>query len=197
MSTTLIKTFSSFYVFLFIFFGTLMTSCSDKKISTLLQFNCEKNYEFSELQSTKDTRGNFEMKIPKSWKKELFVSQDVTRLYFADTTQQLNETYIIDIGLFFSATTIDSDFIKKTHNNIQQDKTLSLIEESGITFHKKSGFAIRTKNNELNFENNCIEIYLNNKNNSYYIIKIDAYGNENIDERFCEALQLLDYADLR
>tara|TARA_B100000809_G_scaffold264657_1_gene321076 strand:+ start:4723 stop:5136 length:414 start_codon:yes stop_codon:yes gene_type:complete len=137
------------------------------------------------------------MKIPLSWKKEMFVNQNETRLYFADTTRQLNETFIIDIGLNFSKTKIDSTFIREIKKQIQENKNTKLIKESKITLKEKPGFVIQTKIEELSIEKNCIEIYLNNKNDSYYILKIDAYGKENIESRFCEAIQLLNHLDLR
>lgn len=195
MKTASSKNFHSFYLLLFLVFSFSLTSCKDKSIGSQLNIDCNNTYEFTQLKSTKDTKGNFEMKIPVSWKKEMFVNQNETRLYFADTTRQLNETFIIDIGLYFSNTKIDSNFIRETKKQIQQNSNLTLVKERNIIFKEKPGFAIQTNNKELGFEKSSIDIYLKNKNDSYYILKIDTYGNENIEERFCEALQILNYID--
>ncbi len=197
MRTTYARSQSYLYVSFLFVFSLSLTSCAEKNINNLLDIHCDNNYEFRELKSTTDTRGNFEMKIPLSWKKEMFVNQNETRLYFADTTRQLNETFIIDIGLNFSKTKIDSTFIREIKKQIQENKNTKLIKESKITLKEKPGFVIQTKIEELSIEKNCIEIYLNNKNDSYYILKIDAYGKENIESRFCEAIQLLNHLDLR
>lgn len=182
------------FLSLFIFFSTLLMSCSSENIQNSLEIDCDTDYEFSELTTTKDTRGNFEMKIPKTWKKEMFVNQDETRLYFADTTRQLNETFIIDIGLYFSKTIIDDAFIKNVTKEIKQN---NLVQKNAITYKEKSGYAIQFFSKELNLAKNSIEIYLNNKNDSYYLLKIDAYGDQNIENRFCEALQLLNKIDFK
>ena len=197
MTTTLIKIFKSLHIALIAVLFIFFTNCTDDSIATTLKINCADNYDFTELKSSKDTRGNFEMKIPSSWKKEFFVNPNETRLYFADTTRQLDETFIIDIGLYFSKTTIDSKFIAKQKEQIQQNKNIELIKENQISFQDKEGFALQTTSTNWDLKRNSVKLFLNNTNNSYYIIKIDTYGNKNTEEKLCEALQLLNHAELR
>lgn len=184
---------SQFHAFLAVVFILFFASCSDSSISKKLKIDCSDNYDFNQLKTTKDTRGNFEMKIPSNWKKEMFVNENETRLYFADTTRELNKTFIIDIGLYFSKVKIDTDFMNSKKIQIEEGQNIELEKLSKINYKDTDGYVVQTKSSELNLNKTGIEIYLNNKNDSYYILKIDAYGMENIESRICEALNLLEY----
>lgn len=176
---------------LFLIFSVSLTSCSKDTISSNFNYNCNYNFEYPKLQTTKDTNGNFEIKIPFNWKKEFFMSDSETRLYFADTTRQLTEAFIIDIGLYNSPQKIEEEYLKEIKKEIRNSKNAKVTDKT-ITFQEKPGYILEIQLTEMNINKNSIHIYLQNKNNSYYFIKIDAYGTELINKRLCEALQILD-----
>lgn len=185
------KTLSSLSILIIITFLCL-ASCKNKKLSNSVDFICRENTEFKNLKNTKEPNGNFEMMIPTNWKKEFFVSNRESRLYFADTTKELNQTYITDIGLYENKQVIDKNFLNKKLDSIKNEDHLDLITSNKITFQEKPGYIFHTTQNSKNIEKNTFEIYLQNRNRSYYLIKVDIYGNENQATRFCEALTLIE-----
>jgi hypothetical protein len=168
------------------------TNCKDKKVSVSSIFNCIEETKLSNLKETKEPNGNFEIKIPENWKKEFFISERESRLYFADTTQELNHSYITDIGLYQNKKVIDSVFFKNKLERIKNDTLLELINSGNMTFQEKPCYIFYTTQNKQNLEKSTFEIYLQNRNRSYYLIKVDVYGNENKESRFCEALDLIE-----
>ena len=168
------------------------TNCKDKKLSDSSIFTCIEKTKLSNLKRTKEPNGNFEIKIPENWKKEFFISERESRLYFADTTQELNHSYITDIGLYQNKNVIDAVFFKNKLERIKNDTLLELTSSGKIIFQEKPGYIFYTTQKKQNTEKNTFEIYLQNRNRSYYLIKVDVFGNENKESRFCEALALIE-----
>lgn len=168
------------------------TSCKNEKLSNSLNFNCSEVPLLKNLKNVSEPNGNFQIKIPSNWKKEFFISDKESRLYFADTTKELNQAYIADIGLFQIKKKIDKKFLQEKLDEIKGKNHLELKSSKKILFKEKPGYIFHITQNLQNIEKNTFEIYLQNKNRSYYLIKVDVYGTENQTTRFCEALALLE-----
>lgn len=172
-----------FYIALLIFI-----SCTNNSLSNSLKLNCESNTQQEKTKNCIEPNGNYEVNLPKDWKREFFISENESRLYYADTTRELNKTYISDVGLYQKKTEINQTFLDGKILEITKEPNTHLISSKKILFQEKPGYIIRTSQ----VDKNRLEIYLQNKNNSFYLIKIDAYGHENQSERFCEALTIIE-----
>ena len=170
----------------------IFIGCSDNTLKNTTDFDCQSSIKIDNLKNCKEPNGNYEINLPKNWKKEFFVSENESRLYFADTTKELNQTYIADIGLYYKKTEIDENFLQEKITSIQQDNYLNLISSEKIKFQEKQGYFFHTSQVLENSEKTSLEIYLQNRNKSFFLIKIDVYGNENKTERFCEALTIIE-----
>jgi hypothetical protein len=169
-----------------------VTSCKKENLSNSLSFICSGGLELNNFKNIKEPNGNFEIKIPANWKKEFFISERESRLYFADTTKELNQSYITDIGLYQNKKVINGLFFKEKLDSIKNESHLELTSSTKISFQEKPGYILHTTQNYKNTEKNTFEIYLQNKNRSYYLIKVDIYGKENQATRFCNALSLIE-----
>lgn len=168
-------------------------SCSKQKLKNSINLNCEVTTLNQEIKRITEPNGDFEVQLPKNWKREFFISENESRLYFADTTKELNKTFIIDIGLYKKKKSIDDDFFQSKLKSLETEQP---ITSEKISFQEKNGYLFYFKSENLNLIKNSIEIYLQNRNKSFYKIIIDVYGNENIQERFCEALNMVEKSKL-
>lgn len=170
-----------------------LNGCSKNKISDHLNFSCNTNYKFTNLKACLEPNENYKINLPNNWKREFFVSKNESRLYYADTTKELHKTYISDVGLYFKKTNINQDFLVGRISELEQDYGMQVIDSRNIVFQKKKGLLIYVSKETPAI--NSIELYLQNKNNSYFLIKIDVYGNENQHERLCEALSIIEISE--
>jgi len=180
------------------FFGLILiayiflASCKKKNFRDSLELDCSQEVRFSNLKTTLEPKGNFKINIPTHWKKEFFISEKESRLYFADTTKQLNESYIIDIALHQNKKILDSEFLNKKLDSIKTTKHLKLINSKKIIFQEKPGYLFHTRRNNYGIDKNTFDIFLQNRDRSYYLIRIDMYGDSNQTTRLCEALALIE-----
>ncbi len=87
---------------------------------------------------------------------------------------------------------INKKILQEKLVEIKNENSLELKNSKKILFQEKPGYIFHTTQNHQSIEKNTFEIYLQNKNRSYYLIKVDVYGAENKTTRFCEALALLE-----
>jgi len=168
----------------------IISSCTNNTIASTLGYSCVSEKGFTNLKSLTDVKNNFEIKIPEHWKKEFFVDNSESRLYCADTTKELNSTYIFDLGHYSGKLKIDTAFIKKAKKAISKNGSELILKSKKITFQNKPGYCFVSKSTSEKFEYQTLHAYISNKNNTYYLLKIDVYGTTHIEERFCEALSL-------
>ena len=174
----------------------LLVNCSEPNIQSVLNLNCSEQ-AFENLNTSKEPRGYFEVPIPNHFKKEFFVNEFESRLYFADTTKQLSDAYIMDFG-FYSATPteLNQPFIEKKILEYKNNTDVRLEVSEKIVFQGKTGHVLFSKKNDDFLPINSIEIYIPNTSNTYYYIKSDFYGNDNLESRICQALSLLELSKL-
>lgn len=180
------------YILYFIFISITFTSCSKNKLSDQINLNCNSKSISQEFKNCKEPNGHFEINLPKHFKREFFVSEHESRLYFADTTKELTATAITDVGIYFNKKNIDVAFFNEKLKTLKQEHPNQKIQAQKINFQNKTGFYFSFNAENENFQKNRIEIFLENKNNSYYLISIDTYGEQNTEERFCEALDIIE-----
>lgn len=173
-----------------ILLGILASSCSKQDLQSKMSFQCASSKPLEKLKKLTDVKNTFSIKIPKNWKKELYVSSKESRIYFADTTKELEDAYIFDIGYLQEPQTIDSNFT----SNFQKEliKKNQILDQSGKFFHaEKEGYFFLSSSKNFGMSAKNLHVYISG-NTFCYRIKIDVYGDQNIESRFCEALQFFD-----
>lgn len=170
-----------------------LLSCNTNSLKRNIGFDCDATSDFSNLIEIKDAKLTFETKIPSNWKRELFVDNYESRLYAADTTKELNHAYIFDLGHYSGELIIDKNFKTKISNEINSLNKSKITEAKIFTYKEKEVFYISYNSENGNIASNNIQLYLKNKNNSYYKLKIDVYGKTNIEQRFCKAIELFEH----
>lgn len=173
---------------------TLMSliSCTNSNLKSSINLDCSSKYKFDNLKNCKEPNGNYAINLPNHYKREFYINESESRIYYADTTKELNQTFITDVGLYRSKKEIDKKFLNEMVTSIEQEENVELTSLSKIVFKEKNGYIFHITENNKSIEKNSIEVYLANRDRSYYFIKIDIYGNENQDERLCEALSIIE-----
>jgi hypothetical protein len=178
------------------FISLTFISCNSNSLKKKIGFDCDSSSAFNNLIEIKDAKLTFETQIPSNWKRELFVDNYESRLYAADTTKELNNAYIFDLGHYSGELKIDKNFKTKISNEINSLNNSKITEEKTFIHKEKEVFYISYSSENANITLNNIQLYLKNKNNSFYKLKIDVYGKENIEQRFCNAIELFEHTIL-
>ncbi|WP_139958021.1 hypothetical protein [Flavicella sediminum] len=175
------------------FFLCLVISCKDKSLKNTLDFTCKSIPENKKNITLKDAKKTFELSIPENWKRELFVDTKESRFYCADTTRELTEAYIFDLGYFETEINFDSILSKNQKNKTTSDP----IFKSGLSkFKTRDCFYVFSTSEKLGFPSQKLTVFFKNQNNSHYKLNIDVYGDTNTNQRFCEGLDIFESVNL-
>ena len=182
------------YLFQILTFVTVasLISCTNKNTKNPFDTECKNLKTYDNLKICKEPNGNFEIELPENWKREFFVSENESRFYFADTTKELSQAFISDIGLYQKRKEIDEKFKRDKIISIKNTDELNLISLKKITFQGKEGYIFHTESSITNIEKNTLEIYLQNRNKTFYLIKIDLFGLDNLPDRICNSLSIIE-----
>jgi len=163
-------------------------SCSEKsELSNT--FNCESTNNALKKTIT-DFNKNFEIDIPTHWKTELYYSQSSSEIYSADTTKQLTETYILDVSQNLGELNLDDAFFKK-NDSILAKKNLLKINSKNITFREKEAYYYITQEIKQNFIVNRLNLLIKTSTNQYISAYCEVYGKDQIEERLCDGISVL------
>ena len=165
----------------------LLSNCSKNDLQSKLNFQCNEKNKLEALKKLTDVKNTFSIEIPKNWKREFYVSSEVSRLYFADTTRALSDAFIFDIGYLQKIQSSDSSFLTEIKKELDTEQRIFLQSGSFLRDDEKSYFFL-TSSDEFGLTAQNLWIYIPRKT-FFYHVKIDVYGNENMETRFCEALQ--------
>jgi len=154
------------------------------------EFECSSPRNFTNTKTYKDVLKHFEIEIPKSWKTELYYDEYQSKLYTADTTKQLRETYILDFTWHQGELMFDKDFeTTVTENAINKMKLIPVKSGYGEFLDKPSYYQISTaKSDDLSWH--YLEIYVRFNVDEYYTFTAKIYGSEFVSDRICSSLSL-------
>ncbi len=176
------------YLFPLLIMALVCISCQNSKFEK--EFDCNTPIQFTQTKTYKDVLGHFEMKVPKSWKTELYYDEYQSALYSADTTKELSDTYILDITWHQGELVLNKDFEVKVAQNATRNLQLVPVKSGfGDYLGHPSYYYIGTgKNGELSWH--YLQIYVQHSIDEYYTLNAKIYGNEFVDERICASFGL-------
>lgn len=178
----------------FLVIGFALNACTSNSTASKLGFNCNSANAPQKTVQLKDVKNTFEIAIPAHWKKEFYVDGAESKLYCADTLKQLNNTYLFNLGWQAGKLTIDSLFTSKLKLAILKENEGKILMSKAFSIKKKDCYGIFSQSNTKGIFTHNLQLYLANKNDSYYLLNVAVYGPNQIEERICEALHLFEQA---
>ena len=122
-------------------FALLLTGCQQPSLQKALFGSCKSTQQEQAQKNIKDLHQRFEISIPSDWKKEFFIDSSSTRFYCADTTKDLTDTYIVEIGHYLKNTTLDTLFVKKIEDEVLQKKRAWCCNQNAFVWATKKDIA--------------------------------------------------------
>lgn len=177
-----------------IFIGlTLLTifSCHKNSIFPKELTSCDKIYSSEDLEQVVDFKQNFSIDIPKHWNTKMYYDNFRSEIFSADTIKPISETYILQVSHIQSAIQINDTLVKSLNKkSSDHHRTEELVKFH--QFKDREALIFVSSGMENNLPLYILQDYVKIDQDQYLLMKVDIYGSENIEERLCEALQLLE-----
>ena len=180
--------------FLYLFLSSLLISCKEQSHLTKI-YNCNNSY-LTKLERVIDAKKQFEILLPKNWKINLYIDNQLSSIYAADTTLELSKTILLDVSFVQQNIHFNLDFKKKsylTHYKNQLDETIS----KDIFILEKPAYITISKGKKGKLSYQISEMYIKLNDNSFILAKIEIYGDSLVENRFCKAFNLIDQIQLK
>ena len=103
--------------------GVVFSSCKNSQFER--EFSCDTPMSFSNTKKYKDVLNHFEIDVPKNWKTSLYYDEYQSKLYTADTTRNLSESYIIDVTWHQGELIIDDDLERLVSEQVGREFNLN------------------------------------------------------------------------
>lgn len=165
-----------------------LLSCTDSKLRS--EMGCDA-VSFDNLETVEDVHKQFSVRLPDTWKTNLYYDASQSSIFSADTTKQLTDTYLVDITQIKGALDFDNDFIHNFKNSLNAN---NLVETSAFEtpFLKKEAYYSRALGKKGDFPYQIINIFIKSGQNAHLHAKAEVYGDSLANQRLCSAIQLLE-----
>ena len=162
--------------------------CENSKFER--EFDCDTPVHFTNTKTYKDVLNHFEIDIPKNWRTKLYYDELQSKVYTADTTKQLSESYIIDVTWRQGELIFNDEFEEKVNELASRDFQLIPVKSGyGKFLDKPSYYHISTgKNANMNWH--FLQIYVQYNTDEYYLLSSKIYGDDFVSERICATFAL-------
>lgn len=174
---------------LFLIIILTMISCSNQS-ELSKKFNCGDSSS-ENTSSVADFKKNFRLKLPTFWKKDLYYNNFQSELFVADTTKQLTETFIIATSFNLGALNFDEVFYQK-NDSILKASDLQKLDSGSITFQSKPAYWYVAKGSKNKFKYQTFNLTVKLSENTYFNAYSEIYGEENIEERICKSIAIIE-----
>ncbi len=165
-------------------------SCQKNDLKTA--FNCKSTSTFSDTKEIRDVLKKFKLTLPNSWKTQLYYDEFQSEIYSADTTKSLTETYILDISWHQGELNLDKSFDQSVKDTLAIKEKLSPVKSDFIKFKDRPSYWNLAKGKNGKHTYHFLQVYVKTEVDEYFTFTTKVYGDENVDERLCEAIQLSD-----
>lgn len=174
-----------------IVFLLMMTLFSCHQTHSIEQvFSCQDNAIKAPKELVSDFKKTFSIELPKHWNTKLYYDNAQSEIFSADTVKIIENSIIFNTSMIESTLNLDEHF-KQHLEAITSQEGLTTIKTGIADFETYNGYYHLGKGVDKNMPIQVFQWYINCKNNRYFRLKIDIYGEENTDKRLCEALSLV------
>ena len=164
-------------------------SCK-QKTNLQKEFLCEVK-SISNTEEVIDFKNKFSIEIPKTWKTQLYYDTIQTQIMTADTTKNFTNTYALIFEYNSGNLKIDDTFLEEELQKLQKENLL-VLKNKKDNFKGKPCIWFVSKGKKLKYDYYYFELFVKQNKNHYFKISSDIYGDENIDERFCESIAYIE-----
>jgi len=176
-------------IFSFLVVIILLLSCSNpSKLQE--KFTC-KIAEVENLKIINDFNKNFKLSISNNWKTTLYFNKYESEIFAADTLKQLTESFILGTSFNLGVLNFDIDFHKKTDSILKQSN-LEIINSGKDLFQSKQAYWYLAKGSKNGFTYHQFNLTAKLSENTYFNGYSEIYGDNNINERICETISILE-----
>lgn len=172
-------------VLIAVVFGVVFGSCKNSQFER--EFSCETPMSFSNTKTYKDVLSHFEIDVPKNWKTSLYYDEYQSKLYTADTTRNLSESYIIDVSWHQGELIIDDDLERLVSEQVGREFNLIPVKAGEGEFLDYPSYYHISTGKKNNMSWHYLQIYLKYAPDEYYTLTSKIYGDELVTERICSS----------
>lgn len=165
---------------------------SCQKNDLLNDFNCKSTASFTDTKEVRDILKKFKMKFPSTWKTQLYYDEFQSEIYSADTTKSLTDSYILDVSWHQGELNLNKSFDQTVKDTLAIKEKLSPVKSNFIKFKGKPGYWNLAKGKNGNLSYHFLQVYVKTEVDEYFTFTTKVYGDTNVDQRLCEAIQLSD-----
>ncbi|WP_372792460.1 hypothetical protein [Lutibacter sp.] len=176
-------------IFSFLVIIILLLSCSNSSVLHK-EFACS-NSKIENPKVITDFNKNFKLSISNNWKTRLYFSEYESEIFAADTLKQLTESFILGTSFNFGALNFDANFYKKTDSILKQSN-LEIVNSGKELFQSKQAYWYLAKGYKNGFTYHKFNLTAKLSENSYFNGYSEIYGDNNINERICETISILE-----
>jgi hypothetical protein len=176
--------------------GVVLSSCKNSQFER--EFSCETPMSFSNTKRYKDVLDHFEIDVPKNWKTSLYYDEYQSKLYTADTTRNLSESYIIDVTWHQGELIIDDDLERLVSEQVGREFNLIPVKAGEGEFLDYPAYYHISTGKKNNMSWHYLQVYLKYEPDEYYTLTSKIYGDELVTERICASFAVfkeLDFID--
>lgn len=167
----------------------LFLSCS-KQSELSKKYNC-KVIEIENPKTIIDFNKKFKLTTPSNWKTELYFSEFESEIFTADTIKQLTESFIFGASFNTGSFSLNDEFYKKT-DSILVKNNLQIINSGTHSFQNKPTYWYVAKGLKNGFTYHQFNLTAKQSENTYFNAYSEIYGEDNINERICETISILE-----
>jgi len=167
----------------------LFLSCSNQS-ELSKKYACNVT-EINNPNTITDFNKNFKLTISSNWKTTLYFNKFESEIFTADTLKQLTESFILGTSFNLGALNFNDDFYKKT-DSILASNNLQLINSGKQSFQSKPTYWYVVKGVKNGFTYHQFNLTTKQSENTYFNAYSEIYGEDNITERICETISILE-----
>ena len=188
---------SKFHIPVTLFIGfIILVSCSRGKTELRTSFACHEALDLQDLESVSDFNNNFTIQVPKYWNTKLYYDKKQSEIFSADTLKNLRDTYIMDFSAVYSSLKIDKN-LQENVRRTTMNNDLAFVKDSFHKFQGYDAYAQLSKGKSKDIDLYVFQYYIAIHPEKYLLIKTEFYGEDNFNQRFCEALALIEKIKIR
>jgi hypothetical protein len=177
-------------LFLFIGIISLSLASCNKQSKLSKTFSCKTATLPKNLEVVNEHQNRFSIELPKSWKTELYNISNQSGIISADTTKIVSNLYKVDFGIINGNIDLSSNLHKQVES-IMQDNNLTTVQSEFLPYKGYDSYAHLAHGIQMNMPYYIFQYYIKLDTKKYILIKSEFYGENNVDNRFCESLALI------
>jgi len=173
----------------FLLLSITIFSCS-KQTPLTEKFKC-KSVKINNLESVYDFNKNFKIRIPTSWKTNLYYDKYESSVFAADTLRELTDSYILGTSFTYGKLDFNEAYIKKI-DSVLTVNSLEKIDEGNELFKTKKTYWYLVKGKKNGFPYQQFNLTVKLSENTYFNAYSEVYGEDNIHRRTCESISIIE-----